>query len=164
MVGNQAPVPIDNDSRNPCVGCGPENPIGLRLAFVQDGDSVATTLRVAPNHQGWPGRLHSGILYLAMLETTNWTVYAARGRVGLPSRTGALQSRRWVAIGEELRLVGRSTESSSTTLKITVTARDKSGADVASLDRDYLFPSRAEFLAKMGYKEIPPELDPLLPE
>ncbi len=68
---------------------------------------MATTLTASAQHQGWPGRLHSGILYLAMLETANWTLYGLRGRVGLPVRTSALDAKRWVATGETLILMGR---------------------------------------------------------
>src|ERR1700674_3454705 len=137
MTPSEAPVPIENDPRNPCVGCGPENPIGLHLEFARVGDAVSTSLRAKPTYQGWPGRLHLGILYIAMLETANWAVFAARGRIGVPSRTGALVSKRWVEIGEELRLVGRLVTIPSPSLRIAVSASDKGGEEVAFLDREY---------------------------
>ncbi len=123
---------------------------------------MSTTLVARPNYQGWPGRLHSGVLYTAMLETANWTVYGIRGRVGFPIRTGALDVRRWIATGEELRLTGRAVESPGSGVKIRVTAVDPGGGEVASLERDYDLPARADFLRRMGYPESPPELVGLL--
>lgn len=153
---------LPNDPRNPCIGCGPDNPIGLRLAFAREGSRVTTTLVVRPEFQGWPGRLHSGVLYTALLETANWTVYGTRGRVGLPTRTSALDARRWIAVGEALRLTGRAIESTGSPLKVAVVATDARGEAVATLEREYDLPSRSEFLQRMGYPDPPPELDGLL--
>ena len=46
-----------------CFVCGIENPIGLRLAFYTDdkGRCVAR-FRPKPEHQGFPGQLHGGII------------------------------------------------------------------------------------------------------
>lgn len=153
-------TPLENDPRNPCVGCGPENPAGLGLAFRRVGDRVETRLVATDLHQGWPGRLHSGILYLAMLETANWTLYGLAGRVGLPTRTGALGLQRWVRVGETLMLAGRR---EGETL-VRVEATDAQGRLVATLERAYDLVDRATFLRRMGYDEMPPGLEEALPE
>ncbi|HVM44993.1 MAG TPA: hypothetical protein VM582_03570 [Candidatus Thermoplasmatota archaeon] len=164
MAARAAPVPLENDPRNPCVGCGPEHPAGLRLSFQREGDAVTTALAATERVIGWPGRLHSGILYLAMLETANWTLYGLRGRVGIPTRTSALEAKRWVATGETLTLAGRLTASDARAARARVEARDASGALVASLERDFDLPDRATFLARMGYDAVPPGLEDALPE
>src|SRR5207237_7944996 len=101
--------------RNPCTGCGTDPPTGLRLAFRGEGDIVTTSFAASGRFQGWPERLHSGILYLAMLETANWTVYGLRGRVGVPVRTGPLDAKRWIATGETLGLRARRTTTAAST-------------------------------------------------
>ncbi len=164
MSDSPPPAPLENDSRNPCVGCGPQNPVGLRLTFVREGEGVASTFSPSPEYQGWPGRLHSGVLYLALLETANWTVFALRNRVGLPTRTSALESTRWVSIQESLHLTGVGTPSEGPGLRIRAEARDGAGRHVAGLEREYAFPIRSEFLRRMGYETLPPELDGLVPE
>lgn len=151
---------LENDPQNPCVGCGPEHPAGLRLAFERRGEVVGTTLRAEDRHQGWPGRLHSGILYLAMLETANWTVYGTTGRVGLPTRTSALGLQRWVRTGETLTLTGRRDAANV----VRVEAADGAGALVATLERAYDLVDRATFLKRMGYDEVPAGLEEALPE
>lgn len=164
MTAPTAPVALENDPRNPCVGCGPEHPTGLRLQFHRQGDTVATLLAAAARHEGWPGRLHSGILYLALVETANWTLYGLRGRVGIPTRTSALEAKRWVATGEALTLTGRLTLSTENHAKARVEATDAEGRLVAALERDYDLPDRATFLKRLGYDKVPVGLEGALPE
>lgn len=159
-----SPAALENDPRNPCIGCGPENASGLRLSFRREGDAVATTLVAEPRFAGWPGRLHSGMLYLAMLETANWTLYGLKGRVGLPVRTSALDARRWVATGETLTLAGRLHGAGHATAEARVEAVDAQGRLVAALTREYELPDRATFLRRMGYAEVPAGLEDALPE
>ncbi|HYM40936.1 MAG TPA: hypothetical protein VEY12_12480 [Thermoplasmata archaeon] len=164
MTSAPAPVALENDPRNPCVGCGPEHPTGLRLTFRREGDAVATTLAASGRFQGWPGRLHSGILYLAMLETANWTLFGLLGRVGLPVRTSALDAKRWVATGETLLLTGRLIPSGETAARARIEATDAKGSLVAVLERDYDLPDRATFLKRMGYTAVPSGLEDAMPE
>jgi len=46
-----------------CFVCGIDNPIGLKLKFYTDdeGRSIAH-FRPKPEHQGYPGQLHGGII------------------------------------------------------------------------------------------------------
>jgi len=155
---------LENDPRNPCIGCGPRNPRGLRLEFRRQGDRVVSEVLADPSLEGWPGRLHSGVLYLAMLDVANWTVYGLRNRVGLPIRTSALTLHRWVPTGTRLRLVGvQGPSGSDADLLIRVEAHD--GAErVASLDREYALASRAEFVKRLGYDALPEVLREVVPE
>ncbi|HVL47687.1 MAG TPA: hypothetical protein VM889_03935 [Candidatus Thermoplasmatota archaeon] len=156
-------TPLENTPGNPCVGCGPEHPTGLRLAFEREGDIVRTRFEATASREGWPDRLHSGLLYLAMLETANWTLYGLGGRVGIPARTSALDAKRWVATGETLILAGRAVAPREREAAILVEAKDATGASVASLSREYDLPSRAEFLRRMGYERMPAGFEDALP-
>jgi hypothetical protein len=159
MAAPSATVPLENHPGNPCIGCGPEHPTGLRLAFRREGDAVTTTFAASGRYQGFPGRLHSGILYLALLETANWTVYGLQGRVGIPVRTTALEAKRWVATGEALTLAGRVVPADGETVRVRIEAMDAQSAVVASLERDYDILDRATFLVRMGYKTMPPAFE-----
>ncbi len=153
---------LENDPVNPCIGSGPNNPRGLRLEFRRDGKRVETELFADETLEGWPERLHSGVLYLAMLDVANWTVYGLHDRVGLPVQTSALTLLRWVPTGTRLRLVG--IENSETTdLTIQVEAQDEHGP-VARLDRSYVLASRAEFERRLGYKRLPEVLREVVPD
>jgi hypothetical protein len=153
---------LENDPGNPCIGCGPNNPRGLRLQFRRDGKRVVSELAAHETLEGWPGRLHSGVLYLAMLDVANWTVYGLHNRVGLPLRTSALNLLRWVPTGSLVRFVGVEDPQTSD-LTIRVEAHDGSGP-VAHLDRSYLLANRAEFERRLGYEKLPEVLHELVPE
>lgn len=164
MVKQESGVALENDDANPCFGCGPGNPRGLRLSFRRLGDRVETGLLADVTMEGWPGRLHSGILYTAMLETANWTVYGIAGRIGVPVRTSALSLQRWVPTGTRLRIAGRAKSTAVNNLTVAVEAFVSDGPSVAALDRDFILPNRREFLEKMGYEEIPKAFAGLISE
>jgi hypothetical protein len=164
MTRKEPGAALENDETNPCFGCGPGNPRGLRLAFRRVGDSVETMLLADVTMEGWPGRLHSGILYTAMLETANWTVYGTAGRIGVPVRTSALSLQRWVPTGTQVRIAGRAKDTGLNALSVAVEAFAFDKQSVATLNRDFVLPNRREFLDKMGYEEIPKVFAGLIPE
>jgi acyl-coenzyme A thioesterase PaaI-like protein len=59
-----------------CFGCGCNNPIGLKLKFVHDGDTIRTEFTPDKVHQGWPGLLHGGILGCLLDEAMSNVAYA----------------------------------------------------------------------------------------
>ena len=164
MAEEESGVTLENDQTNPCFGCGPGNPRGLRLSFRRMGDRVETSLLADVTMEGWPRRLHSGILYTAMLETANWTVYGITGRIGVPVRTSALGLLRWVATGTRLRIAGRVMDQGLNRLTVAVKAVAFDGPSIATLDRDFVLPNRREFLERMGYEQILEAFAGLIPE
>lgn len=164
MADDESSVALANDDANTCFGCGPGNPRGLRLSFRRVGKGVETTLPSDVTMEGWPGRLHSGILYTAMLETANWTVYGIASRIGIPVRTSALGLQRWVPTGERLRIRGHVKSTDGNRLAVAIETFTSEGVSVAALDRDFILPNRREFLDRMGYEEIPEVFAGLIPE
>jgi len=164
MTNEESGMALENDEANPCFGCGPRNPRGLRLSFRRVGDHVETSFLADVTMEGWPGRLHSGILYAAMLETANWTVFGVTGRIGIPVRTSALSLQRWVPSGTRLRIAGRAKSTGPSSLTVALEAFTAHGQSVATLDRDFVLPNRQEFLDKMGYEEVPAAFAGLVPE
>jgi acyl-coenzyme A thioesterase PaaI-like protein len=59
-----------------CFGCGCNNPIGLKLRFVKEGDAVKAEFTPDKAHQGWPGLLHGGILGCLLDEAMSNAAYA----------------------------------------------------------------------------------------
>jgi acyl-coenzyme A thioesterase PaaI-like protein len=46
-----------------CFVCGIENPIGLKLSFYTDDEGrCIARFRPKPEHQGFPGQLHGGLI------------------------------------------------------------------------------------------------------
>jgi uncharacterized protein (TIGR00369 family) len=83
--------PRTYDIRNPfvgidgyrCFGCDPENPIGLRLDFHRDEDTVTATWEPRPELEGYPGVVHGGIQATLADELGGWYVYAVLGTAGV---------------------------------------------------------------------------------
>src|SRR5688572_21900424 len=79
---------------NACFVCGRDNPCGLKLDFYEVDGRVETTFTPRPEHQGWPGFLHGGILYTVLDETIGrvgftMDAYVMSGRVEIRYRQPA---------------------------------------------------------------------------
>jgi len=58
-----------------CFGCGDLNPKGLKLAFrLEDGVAVAE-FDPEPQHQGYPGLMHGGLVATILDEAMGWAIY-----------------------------------------------------------------------------------------
>lgn len=69
-------VTLNTDLREGfCFGCGQNNPIGLKLTFTRDGDTVRAEYTPDPFFQGWPGLLHGGITGTLLDEAMSHVAY-----------------------------------------------------------------------------------------
>ena len=59
-----------------CFGCGQNNPIGMKLRFAKDGETIRAEFTPDKMHQGWPGLLHGGILACLLDEAMSNVAYA----------------------------------------------------------------------------------------
>jgi acyl-coenzyme A thioesterase PaaI-like protein len=59
-----------------CFGCGQNNPMGLKLHFIIDGETIRAEFTPDKLHQGWPGLLHGGILGCLLDEAMSNIAYA----------------------------------------------------------------------------------------
>jgi len=57
-----------------CFACSQENPIGLKLTPVQDGEKVTAEFTAGKFHQGWNDVIHGGILYTLLDEATAYAM------------------------------------------------------------------------------------------
>ena len=69
MVTNTIESTIKQPGSKMCFVCGVENPIGLHLDIWMDDRQVWTEFTPGPQHQGWPGVLHGGIVATLLDET-----------------------------------------------------------------------------------------------
>lgn len=88
-----------------CFVCGPHNPIGLRLTFEGRGDGVRTTFVPSPDHVGYDGIVHGGIL-AAVLDDAMANIFTVRGRVALVGRIEC-RFREQARPGEPLEVTAR---------------------------------------------------------
>jgi len=58
---------------NTCFVCGPGNPDGLQLAFRLEGDFCLSEFTPGPNHCGYDGVTHGGLIFSALDDVmANW--------------------------------------------------------------------------------------------
>lgn len=68
-------TPLLHTAQNRCFGCGPANPIGLRLEFLFAEDrSVVALPTVVDSFEGPPGFLHGGIIATLLDEAMSKAV------------------------------------------------------------------------------------------
>ena len=57
-----------------CFGCGENNPIGLKLKPVYDGEKVRAEFTPGEYHQGWDNATHGGILHTLLDEVAAYAI------------------------------------------------------------------------------------------
>lgn len=58
-----------------CFGCAPHNPIGLKLEFYEQEETVSCQWQPDTVYQGWNDVLHGGIQATLMDEISSWFVF-----------------------------------------------------------------------------------------
>lgn len=72
MNTDKTPIPILQG--HDCFACGTNNPIGLKLDFYRQGDSICSDVVLSRNHVGWQNMAHGGIISTLLDEVMSWTV------------------------------------------------------------------------------------------
>lgn len=87
-----------------CFACSPRNPIGLKLVFEQDGDVCRTHFVAGPEHQGWSGVMHGGLIATLLDEVMAQWLWVR----GITTMTAEMTARysKAVPIGERLTIEG----------------------------------------------------------
>lgn len=70
-----------------CFACSQDNPIGLKLKPVQDGDKVTAEFTAGKFHQGWDNVIHGGILYTLLDEVTAYAMLCHGIELGVTARS-----------------------------------------------------------------------------
>ena len=66
----------------PCFGCGPDHPNGMRLTFERDGDEVITRYTPRRDQQSAPNIMHGGLVATLADELAGWALLATSGKFG----------------------------------------------------------------------------------
>ena len=82
------------DLRNPfagregynCFGCSPDNSLGLKMHFIEDGDEIVSHWEPSEHFHGYQNVLHGGIQATLMDEIASWVVYVKVRRSGVTSK------------------------------------------------------------------------------
>lgn len=149
LLEGKAPMILENDPANGCWGCGPANPANLGLTFAREGDTVVCERAFSERETGWPGFMHTGLLFTAMFETAYWTVLGLTDRLSANSgEPASFAVRRLPRDGAAARCVGRIMKEDDEGWNVRVEATS-AGKPCATLDVRMRRVS-AEGLAKAG--------------
>ncbi len=90
---------------NMCFACSPHNSIGLKLAFKMEGEVCRARFVARPEHQGWNGVMHGGLVATVLDEAMAQWLW----QNGLKTMTAEMTIRfsHAVPVGEELTIEGR---------------------------------------------------------
>jgi uncharacterized protein (TIGR00369 family) len=114
-----------------CFACGMDNPDGLRLTWIVDGQTMTTFFTPEAKYQGWKGIVHGGILATLLDEAMARLASIVCGdaltaemtvRYVAPAHVGELLYVKGEIIKESRRLVE---------MKATIHRKDELGAVVA---------------------------------
>ena len=95
----QISLDIDRGYRM-CFGCGPDNPIGLKLSFQWDGKTARAEFTPGEVHQGWSGLVHGGIITCLLDEAMGYAAVFS-GVYGVTAKM-QVRLRRIALVGEPL--------------------------------------------------------------
>jgi len=90
-----------------CFGCGVNNPIGLKLKFRREGDTIRADYTPDKYFQGWPGLLHGGLTATLLDEAMSNIAYST----GLTCLTASMtvRQRRPIPVDAALTVTARIT-------------------------------------------------------
>jgi uncharacterized protein (TIGR00369 family) len=106
-------VGVQNVSRM-CLVCGRENPAGLKARFYElETGELLGIFQPREEHQGYPGRLHGGVLSTLLDETIGRAVSIADPDSWGVTVELTVRYRKPVPLDGEVRAIGRITRDSS---------------------------------------------------
>lgn len=70
----------------PCFGCSPEHPHGLKLSFTPTEDGVQTRFLPGELHQGPVGIMHGGLVMTLADEVAAWAIISQLGKFGFTTQ------------------------------------------------------------------------------
>lgn len=134
---------------NECFVCGPDNPIGLHLVFRLEDGACVSEFTPGPNHVGYPGVVHGGMIYSALDDVmANWLYL--RGARAYTARC-EIRYREPAAPGEKLLLAGRPKARKRRVVEMEGTAtRASDGRVVATATGTFVVVDEEEFLEVPG--------------
>lgn len=87
-----------------CFACGKENPIGLKIEFIYDGEVCTAEFAGNENHVGWEDTVHGGIIYSALDDVTANVLWLSNRRAH--TAKCEIRYRQPLMVGETVKLKG----------------------------------------------------------
>lgn len=142
---------IDPRRDHMCFACGTQNPLGLHLEFRRDEGGVVARYRPRHEDQGFPGRVHGGLLGVMLDEAMGWALFieetfAVTARMETRFRGPA-------SLDGELEVRARVTHHSSRGWRVTSEIRTEAGTVIAEAKGVFVRMPEAQEVAARGSLE-----------
>lgn len=69
-----------------CFGCAPNNPLGVKMEFYEDGEDIVCHWIPKSEYQGWLDTLHGGIQSVLLDEICAWVLMRKLQTAGVTSK------------------------------------------------------------------------------
>ncbi|MFH1812255.1 MAG: hotdog fold domain-containing protein [Pseudomonadota bacterium] len=159
--GQPGLIPLDLPDFK-CFGCSPANPQGLRLKFERSGRRVVSEYLPPPQHQGWFGMVHGGLLAILLDELGAWTAAGLCRRIGV-TRDLRVHYRRPLYVGERILLEGEIAEEKPTLITVKGVLLNERH-DVGAEGEITVFPlEEAQFAKMLPGGKVPEDLKAFFP-
>ncbi|MFW5787319.1 MAG: PaaI family thioesterase [Halanaerobiales bacterium] len=125
------------DGADMCFACGKDNPISLGLEFELVDDSTAeTTFIPSPEHQGYNGMMHGGLVSTLLDEAMAKVLELNE----IPAVTAELKTRfkEPVKIGEKLLITGKITDNYKKLYYTEAELKNKKGKILATAEAKFM--------------------------
>ena len=99
-----AGIDVNQSEFSMCFACGKDNPVGLKLKLVKDGDEARGEFTISDLYQGWRGYVHGGIIFTILDEAMAYAFFPEIR--GVTAKT-EVRIRQPVPIGVPLVVTGR---------------------------------------------------------
>lgn len=147
-------VELENPPENPCFGCGPNHPRGLRLRFetvpAEDGTpEVVTHFTPKVDEIGWPTLYHHSLHFGVLYETSYWTALTLGGRLWVSVGPITYTADRLPRVGVSHLARGRITRAESDLLTVGASSATSEGKPCGTLESTWR-PARKEVLDRAG--------------
>ena len=104
-IDHDALQKIVNLEGQTCFGCGVNNPIGLHMDFLTDGQRIYSFVTVPSTMAGWDQTVHGGIISTLLDEIMGWSVIYLLKKIGV-TKSMTVEFKKPVQVEQPLTVVG----------------------------------------------------------
>ena len=121
---------------NGCFGCGPDNPVGLKLAFEKTDGVVRSHTKITRAYAGYRDFAHGGIVATMLDEAMGWAMLHLAGKHGV-TKALRVQYRRPVIVERPIVLSARVTAQQASNVTLEARIEDERGRLLALAEGDW---------------------------
>jgi len=141
-------VELENPADNPCFGCGPDHPRGLRLRFREEAADdgvreVRCDFTPRPDEIGWPTLFHHGLHFTVLYEASYWAALTLGGKVWVSYGPLTYTADRLPRVGVAHTVRARLLENEGPKLRVLASSSTREGKLCGRLESGWRPASRA---------------------